>query len=73
VDSEVVWLQARLSSSSSAPMRWADAERRAEVAAWVEASCAAQGVPVRVSDRRVLGEIAELLGHARRDGAKSSG
>ncbi len=48
-------------SSGSARARWADAERRAEVAAWVRASCEAQGLPAQVSDRRVLGEIAELL------------
>jgi hypothetical protein len=42
------------------------------VLVWVEASCAAQGVPLRVSDRRVLGEVAELLGLGRErvDGGK---
>lgn len=50
-----------VAGSGSARARWEDVERRAEVAAWVEASCEAQGLPARVSDRRVLGEIAELL------------
>lgn len=34
----------------------------AEVAAWVEASCTAQGVPVRIGDRRVVGRVVALLG-----------
>jgi hypothetical protein len=59
------------SSGSSARARWADLQRRREVLAWVEASCAAQGVPVPVSDRRVLGEVAELLARGRGNGSKS--
>jgi hypothetical protein len=51
----------RVEGSGSARARWEDVERRAEVAAWVRASCEAQGLPVHVSDSRVLGEIAELL------------
>jgi len=31
---------------------------------WVEASCAAQGVPVKVSDPRVLANVAALLAPA---------
>jgi len=58
-------------SSGGARARWADVERRREVLAWVEASCAAQGIPLRVSDRRVLGKVAELLGHARGGGGTS--
>jgi hypothetical protein len=29
---------------------------------WVEASCAAQGVPLKVADTTVLSAVAELLG-----------
>jgi hypothetical protein len=32
------------------------------VSEWVEASCAAQGVPVKVADRYALAAVAELLG-----------
>jgi hypothetical protein len=31
------------------------------VAAWLRASCAEQGVPVRVTDPQVLGRVAALL------------
>ncbi len=34
---------------------------REEVAAWLAASCAEQGVPVRVTDPQVLGKVAALL------------
>jgi len=33
----------------------------AEVAAWVERSCEAQGVPVRVRDRLVIARVATLM------------
>jgi hypothetical protein len=36
-------------------------ERAERIEAWVEASCAEQGLPVKVTDRRVLAEVAELL------------
>lgn len=40
-----------------------------EVAAFVAASCRAQGVPVKVTDPLVLGEVAVLLGgRGRADG-----
>ena len=39
-----------------------DLQARAQ--AWAERSCADQGVPVKVADRRVLAEVAELLGLA---------
>jgi hypothetical protein len=29
--------------------------------AWVERTCAEQGVPVKVTDRRVVAQVAELL------------
>lgn len=35
-----------------------------EVAAWVEASCAAQGVPAHVSDQTVLAAVVALIGGA---------
>ena len=31
------------------------------VRAWVERSCAEQGVPFKVTDRRVVAQVAELL------------
>jgi hypothetical protein len=34
----------------------------ARAQAWAERSCADQGVPVKVADRRVLAEVADLLG-----------
>jgi hypothetical protein len=34
---------------------------REQVAAWLAASCAEQGVPVRVTDPQVLGKVAALL------------
>ena len=36
----------------------------AVVAAWVEASCVSQGLPVHVTDLGVLGQVAGLLGAA---------
>jgi hypothetical protein len=36
-------------------------ERAQRIVAWVERSCAEQGVPVKISDRRVLAQVAELL------------
>lgn len=43
------------------------AERRAtpdQVEAWVRASCALQGVAVKVADADVLGRVVALLGHS---------
>lgn len=37
---------------------------RQKLTAWVEASCAAQGVPVRVTDPGVIARIGVLLGAA---------
>ncbi|MEH0110684.1 hypothetical protein V6N00_13320 [Tersicoccus sp. MR15.9] len=34
----------------------------AAVANWVRSTCAAQGIPERISDPRVLREVAALLG-----------
>lgn len=36
-------------------------ERAQRIIAWVERSCAEQGLPVKISDRRVLAQVAELL------------
>ena len=36
-------------------------ERAARLQAWVEQSCREQGLPVKVTDRRVLAQVAELL------------
>jgi hypothetical protein len=36
-------------------------ERARRVVAWVERSCLEQGVPVKITDRRVLSQVAELL------------
>lgn len=41
----------------------------AEVAAWVEASCQAQGVPVHVTDAAVLRDVAVLFGAGARTGS----
>lgn len=40
-----------------------------ELAAWVEASCAAQGVPARITDAHVVREVAVLLGGPVRAGS----
>lgn len=36
-------------------------ERAERIEAWVERSCQEQGVPVKVTERRVVAEVAELL------------
>ena len=36
-------------------------ERAERIIAWVERSCAEQGVPVKITDRQVLAQVAELL------------
>ena len=48
----------RLPAGSSGPP---SDERAARIEAWVKASCYEQGLPVKISDRRVLAEVAELL------------
>jgi hypothetical protein len=47
----------RLPAGSSGPPD----ERTRRIAAWVERSCEEQGVPVKVTERRVVAEVAELL------------
>jgi hypothetical protein len=48
---------------------------RERAVAWVERSCAEQGVPVKLSDPLALAEIAEILGEARdaRESARKRG
>jgi hypothetical protein len=36
-------------------------ERARRIETWVEQSCREQGLPVKLTDRRVLAQIAELL------------
>ena len=43
------------------------------VRAWVERTCASQGVPVKVSDRAVIETTVTLLGQARQTGSMRSG
>jgi hypothetical protein len=43
----------------------------AEVAAWVAASCAAQGVPVKVTDPTVVRRVGDLLGASGRGRAQA--
>ena len=45
-----------------APRTGADDDLTARAKAWVERSCMDQGLPVKLTDPRVLAEIAELLG-----------
>lgn len=54
--------------------RTSEAERalRERAVAWVERSCAEQGVPVKVSDPLVLAKIADILGEAREARKKES-
>jgi hypothetical protein len=42
-----------------------DAEYAARVRAWVERSCADQGIPLKVRDAAVLQKVAEILVQAR--------
>jgi len=46
-------------------------ERSKEVAEWVQNSCGAQGVPVKVTDAAVLGQVAVMLGAGRLPGLGS--
>lgn len=39
------------------------------VRAWLERSCAAQGVPVKIADPRVIARVVTLLGQASRHSA----
>ena len=43
------------------------------VRAWVERTCASQGVPLKVTDRAVIETAATLLGQARQTGSMRSG
>jgi hypothetical protein len=41
---------------------------QARAAAWVEATCADQGVPVKLSDPLSLAKVAEMLAQGRQSG-----
>ena len=43
---------------------------RARAMAWVERTCADQGVPVKLSDPLALEKVAELLAQGRQTGVK---
>jgi len=43
-----------------------------QVAAWVERTCAEQGVPVRVTDPETVRQVGVLLGARRRRGERSA-
>jgi hypothetical protein len=49
---------------SSLPPDWHE-----RVQEWVERTCAEQGVPVKVTDRRVVREVAAILRSAREERA----
>jgi hypothetical protein len=44
-----------------------------EVRAWVKATCAAQGIPVKVTDPAVLAATVALLGQTRQTGSRRPG
>lgn len=46
---------------------------REEVIAWVEHSCAAQGVPLKISDPLVVERVAALLGQVRQTASTRPG
>jgi hypothetical protein len=48
----------------------ADDDFEARVLAWVESTCADQGVPVKVEDPVVLAKVAEILVQGRQTGVK---
>lgn len=40
---------------------------------WVQRTCAAQGVPVKVTDARVIEQVAVLVGQMRQTGSRRVG
>jgi hypothetical protein len=42
-----------------------------QIRAWVEQSCAAQGIPVAVEDPRVIGRLVDLLAQSSRQTART--
>lgn len=42
------------------------------VQAWVERTCALQGLPAKLDDPRVIEQIVKLVGHARQTGSTRS-
>ena len=47
-----------------------DDDLAARARAWVERTCAEQGVPVKVSDPQTIAKVAELLAQGRQNGVK---
>ena len=43
---------------------------RARAVAWVERTCAEQGVPVKLSDPLLLAKVAELMAQGRQTGSR---
>jgi len=56
---------------SAPPPDTGEDRRGFDVTGWVAASCAAQGVPVKVTDARVVAKVAVLLGAAPPAGSES--
>ena len=44
---------------------------RERIRAWVEASCAAQGIPVEIEDPRIIARLVDLLGQSSRQTART--
>jgi hypothetical protein len=47
-----------------------DPDHAARAQAWVERTCAEQGVPVKVSDPQTIAKVAGLLAQGRQNGVK---
>ena len=47
-----------------------DDDLAARARAWVERTCAEQGVPVKISDPQTIAKVAELLAQGRQKGVK---
>jgi hypothetical protein len=47
-----------------------DPERAARARAWVEQSCAEQGIPVKISDPQTIVKVAGLLAQGRQKAVK---
>jgi hypothetical protein len=66
-------MKGEIGGSRQAPLHAGRNDDLAERArAWVEKSCAEQGVPVKLSDPLALAKIADILGEARDAREKST-